>query len=219
MVPTPCSWLDARDFSLIPPPTPDRPPLYCTQWCVRCSVVSAEAVGEVRNGRAPPCRASNRFRPGPDRLAGDGVASRRNDARGQLRAQLRQQQVVLISDPAGDQEGIDEHPEEGDQHAHDRQRQNELRDRDAGALEIEIVGSEQPQEKPQYIGDERGLLVGLGMGVFRSFNWLEWQTISHGTVDAQKLSGALANPGGPSLSSDRLGPAGGLANGRAGHCG
>jgi len=80
---------------------------------------------------------------------------------GELRAQLRQQQVVLISDPAGDQERIDEHPEESDQHPYDCQRQNELCDRDASALEIEVVGSEQPQEKSQYIGDERSLLVGL----------------------------------------------------------
>jgi hypothetical protein len=135
----------------------------------------------------------------------------------ELRAQLRQQQVVLISDPARDQERIDEHPNDGDQHPHDRQRQNELRDRDAGALEIEVVGAEQPQEKPQYIGDERSLLVGLGMGVYRSFNRLEWQTISRGTVDAQKLSRALANRPRASLSSDRrLAVASGLANGSGG---
>jgi hypothetical protein len=63
-----------------------------------------------------------------------------------------------------------------------------LRDRDAGALEIEIVGSEQPEEKPQYIGDERSLLVGLGVGTYR----LDWQTISRGTVGTQRLFGALA---------------------------
>src|SRR5262245_9082595 len=78
-----------------------------------------------------------------------------------LGAELHGQQVVLVPDPARNQESIDQHPEERDQHPDDRQRQDELRNRDAGALEIEIVGAEQPEEKPQQIGGHDGFLVGL----------------------------------------------------------
>ena len=59
-----------------------------------------------------------------------------------LGPELHSQQVVLISHPVWDQECIDKHPNDRDQHPHNCKRQDELSDGDAGAFEIKIVADE-----------------------------------------------------------------------------
>src|SRR4030095_17216677 len=63
-----------------------------------------------------------------------------------LGAELCRQQVVLPPDPTRDQEGIDQGPYDGDDHPDDGEAQDQLRYRNASASQIEIMGTEQPQE-------------------------------------------------------------------------
>ena len=59
---------------------------------------------------------------------GDGIGARRFIGLLALRAELRGEQVVLISYPAGDQECIDQDPNDRDHRPDDGERQNQLRD-------------------------------------------------------------------------------------------
>src|SRR5262249_21672080 len=71
------------------------------------------------------------------------------------------QHAVFAPNPAGDEERVNEMPEEVDHQSDDRQREHELSYGDAGAPEIEIVRAEVTKEEPQRIGCADILLVRL----------------------------------------------------------